>query len=90
MGHGFCLKPCTCLPRELGIFCREGVASKADQCAIELPLTTDALCSLMGHLQNHNFMPCVMTMAAGVLCLHYEKSPDHPQRQKNLLLCSVH
>ena len=51
------------------------MASKADQCAIELPLTTDPLCSLMGHLQNHfqhNFMPCVMTMAAGVLCLHYE------------------
>lgn len=57
------------------VFAGEGVASSADQCAIELPLTTDPLCSLMALLQKHfqhNFFPCVMTMAAGILSLHYQ------------------
>ena len=56
------------------VFCGDGVASATDQCAIELPLTTDPLCSLMASLRDHyqhNFVPCVMTMAAGILCLHY-------------------
>ena len=41
----------------------------------ELPLTTHLLCSVIASLQNYfqyNFMPCVMTMAAGILCLHYQ------------------
>ena len=57
------------------VFTGDGVASAADQCRIELPLTTDPLCSLMASLQSHfqhNFLPCVMTMAAGILCLHYQ------------------
>lgn len=51
-----------------------GVASDAQQCQIELPLTTDPLCNLMENLRvsmRHNFMPTVMTMASTILALHY-------------------
>jgi len=51
-----------------------GVASDAQQCQIELPLTTDPLCNLMENLRVsmcHNFMPTVMTMASTILALHY-------------------
>ena len=52
-----------------------GVAKSSDECAIELPLTTDPLSNLMTTLQRHfkhNFFPCVMTMAASILALHYK------------------
>ena len=57
------------------VFAGDGVASVVDQCAIELPLTVDPLCALLPVLRKHfkhNFFPCVMTMAAGVLSLHYQ------------------
>ena len=57
------------------VFAGDGVASVVDQCAIELPLTVDPLCALLPELRKHfkhNFFPCVMTMAAGVLSLHYQ------------------
>ena len=57
------------------VFAGPGVASNDDQCSIELPLTTDPLCMLMQNLKAHfahNFLPCVMTMASGILCLHYQ------------------
>ncbi len=47
------------------IFIGHGVARDTDQCSIELPLTTDPLCTLMECLRvryGHNFMPCVLTM----------------------------
>lgn len=52
-----------------------GVALDCDQCSIELPLTTDPLCSLFESLRihmQHNFLPCVMTISATVLALHYQ------------------
>ena len=57
------------------VFAGHDVASDGDQCSIELPLTTDPLCSLLTTLRDnfeHNFIPCVMTMAAGILNLHYQ------------------
>ena len=42
------------------IFCGPGVALACDACTIELPLTTNPLCSLVEHLKahmQHNFMP---------------------------------
>ena len=52
-----------------------GVASNTEQCSIELPLTTDPLCSLMETLRDrmsYNFMPCVMTLVSTILSLHYQ------------------
>ncbi len=57
------------------MFCGAGVARDTDQCRIELPLTTDPLCALLERLKvhyGHNFMPCVLTMAATILALHYQ------------------
>ena len=57
------------------IFCGPGVASACDACTIELPLTTDPLCSSVEQLNNHmqhNCMPCMMTIASTVLALHYQ------------------
>ena len=57
------------------VFSGQGVACDGDQCTIELPLTTDPLCTLMESLRvycKHNFMPCVLTMASAIFTLHYE------------------
>ena len=57
------------------VFGGPGVARDTDQCAVELPLTTDPLCSLMNNLKEHmqhNFMPCVLTIASTILSLHYQ------------------
>ena len=55
------------------VFSGPGVAVNAQQCKIELPLTTDPLCTLLQTLRVgkcHNFIPSVMTMGATVLALH--------------------
>ena len=57
------------------VFSGSGVASNAQQCSIDLPLTTDPLCNLMESLRVsmcHNFMPFVLTMASTILALHYQ------------------
>ncbi len=57
------------------VFGGRGVAGDAEQCAVELPLTTYPLCNLMNNLRQHmqhNFMPCVLTIASTILSLHYQ------------------
>ena len=57
------------------IFNGPGVASHAEECSIEHPLTTDPLCALMESLQahfSHNFVPCVMAIASAIFVLHYQ------------------
>ena len=52
-----------------------GVATDAQPCQIELPLTTDPLCNFTENLRVsmcHNFMPTVMTMASIIHALHYQ------------------
>lgn len=52
------------------VFSGQGVACDGDQCTIELPLTTDPLCTLMESLRvycKHIFMPCILTMASAIL-----------------------
>lgn len=68
------------------VFSGPGVAVNAQQCKIELPLTTDPLCALLQTLRVrmcHNFIPSVMTMGATVLALHYQTM------QQKLKFCPV-
>ena len=56
------------------LFDGPGVARSHQQCSIELPLSADPLCDLMANLEGsmqHNFLPCVLTMASGIIILHY-------------------
>ena len=66
------------------LFHGPGVAGENNFCAIELPLTTDPLCSLMeslrGHLA-HNFMPCVPIHG---ICCHASPLPDIRQEVQEL------
>ena len=58
------------------LFKGHGVAQSSEECVIELPLTTDPLRSLMESLRvhfDHNFMPCILTMASSIIALHYQK-----------------
>lgn len=51
-----------------------GVASELDQCALQLPLTTEPLQHLLLGLKKcmkHNFFPCIITMAGAVMTLHF-------------------
>lgn len=51
-----------------------GVAKCDDQCSVELPLSTSPLRELLVQLKatmQHNFIPCILTMASGILVLHY-------------------
>ena len=52
-----------------------GVAND-DQCTIiDLPLSIDPLCNLIRALKNHfkhNFVPCILTMGAAIMSLHYK------------------
>ena len=57
------------------VFIGPGIASQKDECSISLPLSSDPLNHLLRKLQEvlkHNFMPCVLLMASGILCLQYE------------------
>ena len=63
-----------------------GIAHSEHQCAIELPLSTDPLYELVSHLKGsmqHNFIPCILTMASGIIILHYRAL------QKKLTFCPV-
>ena len=45
-----------------------GIAKARNECAIELPLSTDPLCKLVDHVfatMEHNFFPCILSMASG-------------------------
>ena len=56
------------------VFDGPGVARSYQQCSIELPLSADPLCDLVANLEGsmeHNFLPCVLTMASGIIILHY-------------------
>ena len=58
------------------IFNGPGVACDSEECTVELPLSTDPLCSLIEGLKSHtkhNFIPFVMTIAGTILALHYQK-----------------
>ena len=68
------------------MFSGAGVAKSQDQCSIELPLSTDSLCELVSQLKSsmqHNFFPCILTMASGIIVLHYRLF------QKKLTFCPV-
>lgn len=63
-----------------------GIAGSEEKCCIELPLTTDPLCELMQQLRDtmqHNFFPCILTMASSIIVLHYQ------QMQGRLSFCPI-
>ena len=56
------------------VFMGQGVACDTEQYTIELPLTSDPLCTMMTKVKQcygHNFFPCVLTMASSIIALHY-------------------
>ena len=57
------------------LYTGQGVAQQSEECIIEMPLSTDPLCTLVQSLKvhfEHNFIPCILTMASSVIALHYQ------------------
>lgn len=68
------------------IFHGAGVAHGSEECSIESPLMSDQLCVLVKQLKltmKHKFMPCVLTMAAVILTMHYQTM------QRKLKYCPI-
>ena len=56
-------------------FSGPGVAQQTKECTINLPQSTDPLCSMLQTLRvhfSHNFMPCVLILASSVMAFHYQ------------------
>lgn len=60
----------------LGELLHDRKGDNQEVCDIEFPLSIDPLCALIHCLQQklqHNFIPCVMVLAASTMTLHYRR-----------------